>query len=80
MATPLCRTWGMELTNFRIAIALAMNKHPDWRLGQAAFSVLAEHRPDLAQRVRGKSLDPSHARKVDDRRFVAFVKFLEENW
>lgn len=70
----------MDLSDYRIAINQAASAHKDWRLGQAAFNVLAEVRPDLAEQVRGKRLDPFYANKVDDRRFVAFVEFLETNW
>lgn len=68
------------LQNYRIAIAQRMNVYKGERIGQAAFNVLREVRPDLADMIRGKPFDPFYAHKVDDRRFIKFVQFLEERW
>jgi hypothetical protein len=38
--------------------------HPEWRMGQTYFNVLYAIRPDLANRIRGSSLDPFY---FDDR-------------
>ena len=51
-----------------------------WRFGQAAFNVLAEVRPDLAEQVRGTQRDPFYARDASDPRLGRFAAFLAENW
>lgn len=49
---------------------------PDWRAGQYAFNALLDVRPDLAERVRGRHLDPFHRSDV----LPAFLRFLERHW
>jgi hypothetical protein len=45
------------------------------RFGQACFNVLAEVKPDLAERVRGTKIDPFYI----DERFPEFEQFLTQN-
>lgn len=50
---------------------------PGIRAGQAAFNVLATHRPDLSEQVRGDTnLDPFY----QDDRLPAFYAWLAEHW
>lgn len=50
---------------------------PDnWRMGQTAFNVLVNVRPDLSEQVRGTDLDPFYK----DDRLLAFYQWVEENW
>lgn len=35
-------------------------KNPSWRKGQTHFNVLHDVRPDLAELIRGTSIDPFH--------------------
>ena len=46
------------------------------RLGQNAFNLLREYRPDLAEEVRGSYADPFCL----DERLSEFEKFIRENW
>lgn len=47
-----------------------------WRHGQALFNVLADHRPDLSERLRGTPIDPFHL----DYAPAAFTEWLKANW
>lgn len=52
-----------------------------WRIGQAAFNLLRETRPDLAERIMGTGLDPFNwAWAGPDARWTSFVMFVNENW
>jgi hypothetical protein len=47
------------------------------RLGQAAFNILIDVRPDLAERVRGKvTLDPFYK----DANLPAFLEWVASHW
>lgn len=48
----------------------------DQRRGQMFFNVLADARPDLAEQVRGTTLDPFH----DNSRIPDFLRHVEDNW
>lgn len=50
--------------------------NPDERLGQAYFNTLSVHRPDLAEQIRGRGLDPFHM----DSRLTEFLDHLSEVW
>ena len=50
------------------------------RYGQDAYNLLAEVRPGLAEQLRGTDIDPFYAEGFQDRRMVAFAKWLDENW
>jgi len=49
---------------------------PYWRAGQAAFNVLWDIRPDLANEIHTSKLDPFHR----DDRLPEFYEWVEENW
>lgn len=48
----------------------------DVRLGQTAYNLLATHRPDLAQMVRGTRFDPFHRDMV----IGDFFSHIATNW
>lgn len=52
------------------------------RYGQALFNQLAEHRPDLAEQVRGTSIDPFYLCGPwnNPEKWDAFISFVETNW
>ena len=51
--------------------------HQDWRVGQAAFNSLLEHRPDLAEKIRGDpDLDPFYYSS----KLPEFYSYLKANW
>lgn len=55
----------------------AVRDHPrEQRVGQWYFNLLAEARPDLAERVRGTDLDPFHR----DDRLPAFLRYAVRHW
>ena len=70
---------GRTLAEFWLAVVHTLIDAEDWRFGQAAFNVLAEWRPDLAERVRGTMLDPFYSSRGDTR-LKTFLRFLEQNW
>lgn len=53
-----------------------------WRIGQAAFNLLRETRPDIAESICGTDLDPSHwpGRYASGGRdkWTSFVIFVNE--
>lgn len=50
--------------------------HPFWRPGQFVFNVLLNHRPDLAEQLRGTDLDPFHRSDL----IPATLAWLRDNW
>jgi hypothetical protein len=52
----------------------------EWRFGQTMFNGLVAHRPDLAERVRGTSIDPFYADPDDTRFWDEFTTWLAVNW
>ena len=51
-------------------------ENPDWRLGQSYFNVLTEVRPGLAERVRGRAVDPfNFVFRIAD-----FLAFFSDHW
>jgi hypothetical protein len=59
-----------------------MSKKPgDYlRLGQWAFNLLVDERPDLSEQVRATPLDPFFVDTLSDTRMQLFLKFVGENW
>lgn len=57
-------------------VSYELRKHPEWRLGQTYFNVLAAVRPDLAAEVNGSLIDPFYR----DARLPDFNEFVLENW
>ncbi len=51
---------------------------PDWRYGQALFNNLLDVRPNLAEQVRGTTLDPFHKDSISE--MDDFFTFIEKNW
>lgn len=56
------------------------NESRQLRLGQIAFNVLVNCRPDLSEKIRATDLDPFYVYDALDSRWEAFVRFLRENW
>lgn len=55
----------------------------NWRLGQTAFNVLREMRPDIAEQVRGSELDPFYSGTLGHAgadRVARFLTYVEEVW
>lgn len=52
------------------------------RLGQYAFNLLVDERPDLSEQVRATPLDPFFVDSLDERDGVLrkFLAFVGENW
>ena len=50
--------------------------YPEWREGQTAFNVLHEMRPELANKIRGGTIDPFYR----DDKLPYFVEWLEGDW
>lgn len=53
-------------------------KEPEWRVGQAAFNILMDYRPNLAEEVRATNLDPFFFDTWDG--CEAFFALVEERW
>lgn len=50
------------------------------RYGQALFNTLAQHRPTLAEQMRGSGIDPFYAESKGDPRIIATLSFIRNNW
>jgi hypothetical protein len=62
-----------EFTRYQNRVDRYRKEHPEQRYGQAAFNVLYDERPELANQVRATLLDPFHV----DERLTAFLRFIE---
>jgi hypothetical protein len=58
----------------------AYKSHPNWRYPQAAFNVLWENRPDLAEIIRGTDKDPFYLENSTGAVWVDFTNFVHNNW
>lgn len=47
-----------------------------WRYGQAYFNLLSNHRPDIAEQIRGTKLDPFYKDEVKKETH----DFVESQW
>lgn len=65
------------VTSYEILRAAALNPPKNIRLGQHAFNLLYDLRPDIAEQVRGSlNTDPFY----QDAKLDAFWRFVEDNW
>jgi len=51
-------------------------KNPNWRLGQTAFNVLYEQRPDISEQIRATDIDPFY----NDSRLPKFFEKVADLW
>jgi uncharacterized protein (DUF1786 family) len=73
----------MKLHEFWILVGMQRAQHSSERLGQIAFNILEENRPEMANAIRGSDMDPfyvSDAMTSFDKRMDRFVTWLSENW
>lgn len=70
----------MSLHKFYFTMWSMLHKHRELRYGQAAFNLLVEVKPNLAEEVRGTNRDPFFVKSPQDERWDAFVDYIEENW
>lgn len=66
----------MTFGDYCTLVAKTSHEQRTWRIGQTAFNVLADVRPDLAERVRGTNLDPFHVTQ----RVPKFYEWTEAHW
>lgn len=52
---------------------------PSWRWGQTAFNTLWELRPEMAEFIRGSSIDPFYA-SSQSLEMGKFWAWLDNNW
>lgn len=64
------------------AVLIEHVKHKNWRLGQCAFNVLCELRPELAEKVRGGPIDPFYCDHQPDGylKLARFLAAVREDW
>lgn len=69
--------WGGKMTYAEyLESVMRYRAGTNLRRGQAAFNMLHDHRPDLAEMVQSTDLDPYYL----DARLPAFYSFVGENW
>lgn len=66
----------MSLHEYLVRVQHLKNNEESWRLGQTYFNVLYECRPDLANAIRGTSIDPFYV----DELMPAFLSFVADRW
>ena len=65
------------VTSYEILRAAALHPPKDIRLGQHAFNLLCDLRPDISEQVRGRfNTDPFYRDDYLD----AFWSFVEDHW
>ena len=71
-------TFAEYLRKVQIDFAYSHAHSPQnrWRMGQTYFNVLHEVSPDLANQIRGRSLDPFY----NDGAVPAFLTWLAVRW
>lgn len=79
---PNCRLeWAlpaMTFDEYLVRVMIALDQHPEWRVGQTYFNVLYRVRIQLAnEHIRGKpGIDPFY----DDRIIPAFLAEVYKRW
>lgn len=66
----------MTFDDYKIEIKSAATANPHWRVGQTAFNVLWEHRPDLSEQLRATELDPFR----NDAVLPRFFHWVRSRW
>ncbi len=66
----------MIFATYLLEVSDAIGREPRWRVGQAFFNVLYEHKPTFADKLRGGPLDPFY----NDRRLAAFLVTVQLDW
>lgn len=70
---------GIDLATYFDMVDGYLRAHPYERVGQGYFNLLAEVRPDLAAKVRGRTFDPFYktsVKTIDS----AFFTFIAQEW
>lgn len=71
----------MTFSEFMRVVEGMQKQYTIWCAGQTLFNTLLNHRPDLAEALRGSfDKDPFFADTKDDPRYVNAVAFIKENW
>ncbi len=70
----------MDIEDFFAEVRKAQIMHPEWRAGQTLFNVLYEHRPDLAEQIRGTQFDPFHCRTALQDTYTNALSLIQHNW
>jgi len=66
----------MTQVQFARAVVIANRENPRWRAGQTLFNVLWEHRPDVANQIRGTHNDPFY----DDKKIAGCWERIITLW
>ena len=72
----------VDFSDYLEGVVVGAVQFKNWRIGQTAFNLLAEVRPDLAGRVRASDLDPFYADHLPTghHKVSAFLSYVRENW
>jgi len=66
----------ISFEDYTAAVERAVAAYPNWRVGQAAFNVLSQMRPDLVLQIQGTNLDPF----FDTRLLPKFYDWVQQHW
>jgi hypothetical protein len=70
----------MKLNEYWQNVETMKKTYPYMRPGQAAFDVLANMRPDLAEKAIYYCIDPFYIHNTNDGAYRRFVAFVKNNW
>lgn len=66
----------LDFTDYLKLVVIVRSENPSWRKGQTYFNVLHDVRPDLAELIRGTSIDPFYR----ECNFAEFMYRLSIMW
>ena len=69
-------TKNLDLDRYYTLVRKNRVKYPEWRYGQNLFNSLFELDPDLANSIRGTSLDPFYIDDSKDKKVDEFLNWL----
>lgn len=70
----------MNLHQFYFDVWTLWGRNKHLRIGQCLFNNLCIVRSDLAEKIRGTSIDPFHSVSPTDERYDKCIQFIERNW
>lgn len=75
-------TTTLTYDDYLEAVIIGAVQYKNWRVGQTAFNILAQMRPDLAERIRATDADPFYSDHLPNGhdKIAVFLAHVRENW
>lgn len=68
---------NVEFFDYQKLVREVNKENPNWRIGQTYFNVLYQLYPDLADEIRGSSIDPFHTN--NEEKLYDFFKYITKS-